>query len=89
MDNHKDPDRLHSEPPPQFAVQQQQRDRSGSMSLGMAPPSEDAPATNGDAVSSSQPSTKQADPYAEQVNTVVNSDVSIVQLSRGQRGQPH
>lgn len=71
------PERLRSETPT-FPTQQQ-HERTGSMSLGVKPPStaDDAPAAvNGDAVKAETPTTIQPDPYAEQVNNVINSEVS-------------
>jgi hypothetical protein len=73
MDAHDAPDKLLSEPPPQFVS----HDNPGSMNLGAAPPSEDAPAVNGDAASSAPPPKQHGDPYLEQVNRVLNSDVSL------------
>jgi hypothetical protein len=76
-EDHNHPDRLRSETPT-FATAQQ-HERTGSMSLGVKPPPtvDDAPAAvNGDAVKTEAPITNQPDPYAEQVNNVINSEVS-------------
>jgi hypothetical protein len=82
-EDHNNPERLLSETP-SFQTQQS-HERTGSMSLGMKPPTDDAPAAvNGDAVKTEAPPPAQPDPVAEQVNNVINSEVSVlVQESLG------
>ena len=76
-EDHNHPERLRSETA-SFQTQQP-HERTGSMSLGMKPPTDDAPAAvNGDAVKTeAPPSPAQPDPVAEQVNSVINSEVSV------------
>jgi hypothetical protein len=72
--DHHNPDRLLSEPPQGLANQQ---DRDEKMSQGTAPVNEDVAATNDNNASSAVvPSQSPNDPYAEQVQCVVNSEVS-------------
>jgi hypothetical protein len=75
-EDHNHPERLRSETPSYQT--QQPHERTGSMSLGMKPPTDDAPAAvNGEAVKTEAPPPAQPDPIAEQVNTVINSEVSV------------
>jgi hypothetical protein len=75
-EDHNHPERLRSETP-SFQAQQPQ-ERTGSMSLGMKPPTDDAPAAvNGDAAKSEAPPPAQPDPDAEKVINVINSEVSV------------
>jgi hypothetical protein len=56
----------------------QAHEKTGSMSLGIKPPTDDAPAVvNGDVVKTEAPLPVQPDPLAEQVNNVINSEVSV------------
>jgi len=75
-EDHKNPERLRPETP---SFQTQQPDeKTGGMSLGMKPPTDDAPAAvNGNAVNTEAPPPAQPDPVAEQVNNVINSEVSV------------
>jgi hypothetical protein len=81
MDHDRNPDKLLSEPPPEFTPSPTARDRTGSMSLG-APPNangdEVSPINNGDAMSptgGNLPPPPPADPNAQAVHEVVNSEV--------------
>jgi len=75
-EDHNHPERLRSETP-SFQTQQP-HERTGSMSLGVKPPIDDAPeAVNGDPVKAETPPPAQPDPVAEQVNNVINSEVSV------------
>jgi uncharacterized Zn-binding protein involved in type VI secretion len=74
-DEHNQPDRLISEPLP--APGPQHHEGTGSLSQGNTAGSDTVPAAvNGDAVKLETSSTIQHDPYVEQVNSVVNSEVS-------------
>jgi hypothetical protein len=79
MDEDNNPDRLLSEPP-EFPTssQQQQRERTGSMSLGAAPNEngDDVSPINGEPATTSAPPPAQIDPNAKAVHDVVNSEVS-------------
>lgn len=69
------PDRVRAEHPSYSS--KPQHERTASLSLGMAGAIENAPAEiNGDAGGQEEPSITQPDPFAEQVNNVVNSEVS-------------
>jgi hypothetical protein len=75
-EDHNHPERLRSETP--SSQTQQPHERTGSMSLGMKPPTDDVPAAvNGDAVKTEAPPPAQLDPVAEEVNNVINSEVSV------------
>ena len=74
-EDHNHPERLRSETP-SFHTQQA-HERTGSMSLGVKPPTDDALAAVGDAVKTEASPSAQPDPVAEQVNSVINSEVGI------------
>jgi hypothetical protein len=69
-----DPDRLPESP--SFQVQQQ-CDRNENMSVGMPPSGDDALAVNGGVLTSVAPIANQNGPFAEQVNSVINSEASL------------
>jgi hypothetical protein len=74
-ENHNHPERLRSETP-SFQTQHP-HERTGSMSLGIKSPTDDAPeVVNGDSVKTDAPPPAQPDPVVEQVNNVINSEVS-------------
>jgi hypothetical protein len=77
-EDHNHPERLRSETP-SFQTQQP-HERTGSMSLGIKPPTDAPEVVNGDAVKTDAPPPAQPDPVAElaeQVNNVINSEVSV------------
>ncbi|KAL2065434.1 hypothetical protein VTL71DRAFT_3104 [Oculimacula yallundae] len=79
MADDNNPDRLHSEPPD---FSSQQRDRTGSMSLG-APPNpngDDVSPLNGDSVPASAPPSATFNPNAKAVHDVVNSEIGVSTL---------
>jgi hypothetical protein len=79
MDEDNNPDRLLSEPPefPASSQQQQQHERTGSMSLGAAPNAngDDVSPINGEHATTSAPPPTQIDPNAKAVHDVINSEV--------------
>jgi hypothetical protein len=77
-EDHSQPDRLLSEASP-LPSQEQQHEKTGSVPIGIPPAGEDASAAvNGDAVKLEAPPIQQPDPYNEQANAVINSDVSNI-----------
>ena len=76
MDHDRNPDKLHSEPPPDFSPSPI-HDRSGSMSLGLPPNAngEDVTPINGDSQAQTGPPPPAADPNAQTVHEVTNSEV--------------
>ncbi len=75
-EDHNHPERLGSDTPT-FQTQQP-HERTGSMSLGVKPTFDDAPeAVDGDTVKTEAPPPAQPDPVAEQVNSVITSEVSV------------
>lgn len=78
--DHIDAERLPSEPPQVVA---HEHDRDERMSQGTAQVSEDASAVNGNVgAGGAAPSQIPSDPYAEQVQSVVSSEVSLYSLNR-------
>lgn len=82
---HNQPDRLLSEP--LTVAGSQQHERTGSFSQGITAGSDTIPAAiNGDAVKLETSTAIQHDPYEEQVNIVINSEVGsflLLKLSTG------
>jgi len=82
MGEDNNPDRLLSEPP---EFPDQQRERTGSMSLGAAPNAngDDVSPINGDStatVTLAAPPPVQADPNAKAVQAVINSEIGVSTL---------
>lgn len=69
-----DPDRLPGLP--SFPVQQQP-EKYENIPEGMPPLEEDAPTVNGVTPTSASPDVHPNDPFAEQVNNVINSEASF------------
>jgi len=74
MDGDNNPDRLVQDPP---EFPSEQRERTGSMSLGAPPIADDVSPINGDGANSTAVSPPVQDPNAKLVHDVVNSEVSI------------
>jgi hypothetical protein len=80
MGEDNNPDRLLSEPP---EFPDQQRERTGSMSLGAAPNAngDDVSPINGDSTTTvTLPPQVQADPNAKAVQAVINSEIGVSTL---------
>lgn len=79
MADDENPDRLLSELPD---VPNQQRERTGSMSLGAAPTAngDEVSPINGDSASMAAPPPAQLGPLARSVDTVVNSEIGVQTL---------
>lgn len=83
MDEDNNPDRLLSEPPD---FSNQERERTGSMSLGAAPNAngDDVSPINGEStntVTLAAPPPAQADPNAKAVQAVINSEIGVTTLN--------
>lgn len=79
MADDENPDRLLSELPD---ISNQQRERTGSMSLGAAPTAngDEVSPINGDSASMNAPAHPQLTPLARSVDTVVNSEIGVQTL---------
>jgi hypothetical protein len=76
MDHDRNPDKLHSEPPPEFTPSPI-HDRTGSMSLNSPPNAngDDVSPINGESLGQTGPPPPATDPNAQSVHEVVNSEV--------------